>query len=544
MRHLTPLERRVIFGTGVTAILALLFILISGYFHITYEAPREGGSFTEGVVGQPVFINPLLGSGAQADRDLIEIIFPGLSTITETIDISENGKNYLVKLKKGARFSDGAPITAKDLIFTVKTMQNPDANHTERSRWQNVAVEKINEDEARFSLGTTKSYFLEILQDLRVAPAHVFESIPVPNLRLSSYNLSPIGYGPYAVKEVVTEKDGFIKEVRLAVNKAFAERKPNITDFSFRYYTSEMEAIAAFQRREIDGYGTYNPQAEKEITVDQESFAITMPRSFALFFNQVKNPVLQNVNVRKALLFATNREEIVEKIFQNSARVSVGPIGANVKGFLKGLEKQEFSLEQANKLLDEAGFKKDEKNGRMKVEGKTLTRLQLTITYPEIGFLKETVELLAKNYQAIGFEVALRPIESQKILAEIIKPREYEALLYGIEMRKNPDLLPFFHSDNRVHPGSNLALYSNPQVDTLLTSLKNDTNEKRREEKLKQVQENIQKDLPALFLFSPDFYYFMNKSTIPSLSFFIQEPRERFSRVADWYQKTARVFQK
>ena len=152
---LTKKEKIAFFAFFLLALGSFVFLLLNFYFKNTEIAPARGGTYTEGVIGQPRFINPVYAN-SDVDRDLVQLIFSGLMKYDENLqivpdlvkgypEIEEDGKVYKFYLKENLSWQDKTPLTADDIIFTVKTIQNPDFKSPLQANWVGVEVEKIND---------------------------------------------------------------------------------------------------------------------------------------------------------------------------------------------------------------------------------------------------------------------------------------------------------------------------------------------------------------------------------------------------------------
>jgi len=157
--------------------------------------------------------------------------------------------------------------------------------------------------------------------------------------------------------------------------------------------------------------------------------------------------------------------------------------------------------------------------------------------------LRQTAELLKEDWAKIGAETEIKIFPLDEINQEIIKTRNYEIILFGNNLGRSPDLFSFWHSSEKFYPGLNLSLYEDKDVDALIESIRKDLNEQRRNQKLKEAQLRIIKDQPAIFLYSPDYFYVsQNRLGGFGENNFIAIPSDRFKNVEKWYIKTARVF--
>ncbi|MEK9161183.1 MAG: hypothetical protein AAB822_00275, partial [Patescibacteria group bacterium] len=175
--------------------------------------------------------------------------------------------------------------------------------------------------------------------------------------------------------------------------------------------------------------------------------------------------------------------------------------------------------------------------------GKEVFKFSFSISTSDAPELKETANLLKSMWEAIGAKIDVRVFETGDLSQNIIRPRKYDSLLFGEVVGRDPDPFAFWHSSQRNDPGLNVAIYANIKVDNILEEARGIEDEVMRAEKYKEFQEEVAKDIPAIFLFSPKFIYItpknlkgleaMERVTIPS---------ERFSMIHQWYKATNKVW--
>lgn len=504
----------------------------------------RGGSYVEGLIGQPSFINPLISNASDVDRDLIEIIYSDLDDLVDKYQISEDNKSWTIILKKDLKWSDGEPLTANDVLFTIRAIQDSNNNHPLYSTWRGVVVERLNQNEIRFTLKTPYVFLIDNFKELKIAPEHIFGNIPTANLRLSQYNIEPVSSGPYKFGTMEIRRDGFITHYRLTSNELYHDELPYIENFAFRFYDNNGDLIKGFNRKEIDGVGALTQNHLQHIKVGHKVVTINLPRYYAIFLNSNTTPALQSSSVRKALDLATDKNKLVKEIFDDQTIVMQGPLPPNIRGYDQELFANEnFNLKKAAQLLDKAGWTINEENVRIKNNKKEQLRLEFDIIVPEIPFLTKTVELIKEDWARIG--IVLNPIilNTNDISNNVIKTRNYQMLVFGNILKKNPDIFSFWHSSERFYPGRNLALYEDKQVDRLLSSIRQDFNNHSRNKKLSQLQQIINDDKPAIFLYSPNYLYIAPKNLKGFYSYFITTPAQRFEKINQWHLRTYRKFQ-
>ncbi|MBI4992348.1 MAG: peptide ABC transporter substrate-binding protein [Candidatus Harrisonbacteria bacterium] len=510
----------------------------------TVEVPVRSSRYQEGVVGQPIAINPILAGTNDVDRDLIELLFDGLINLSENYKVSADGQTWNVILKPDLRWSNGKSLTSDDVIFTIDAIQNSDSRSPLFLTWQGIVVDRISEREVEFTLRTPYAFFLDNLKDLKIIPKHIFGTIPVENFRLSNFNLEPTGNGPYKYISFEKRSDGFITDYLLASNEYFTGEKPYIKELTVRFYQDSNQLLKAFNRKKVDGFGGLNPNNLKELKLGYKLFEKSIPQYYAIFINKNSAPTLANQKILSALNLATDKQKIVDQIFGNKATVINEPILPIINGYeLSADPGNEFSIERAGSLLDEEGWLKNEKTGvREKKIGKQLASLEYSIVVPQIPFLVETVNIIRSDWEKIGIKLNPIILNPADIANEVIKTRNYQMIIFGNILRNNPDIFSFWHSSERFYPGLNLALYDNKKVDALLESIRKNPDENSRKDDLVKLQKLISEDKPAIFLYSPAYLYAGPKNLGGVEEKIITTPSKRFQDINKWYLETRRVF--
>ena len=155
--------------------------------------------------------------------------------------------------------------------------------------------------------------------------------------------------------------------------------------------------------------------------------------------------------------------------------------------------------------------------------------------------LTRVANLLRDYWQKIGVQVEIRAVSITDI-KPIIKNRNYDALLYGEALGAEPDPYPFWHSSQKLDPGLNLSSYENKEADKLLKEARETLDKSVKQQKLEKLQDIIINDAPALFLYNPDFVYWVSERIKGIDTFKVIDPAKRFSNITNWHIKTKRVW--
>lgn len=410
---LTKKEKIVFFSFFILFLGSVSYLFINFYYQNTEIKPAKGGVYQEGIIGYPRFINPIYGTANDIDRDLIEIIFSGLMRydgevevgearivpdLAKNYQIKEEGKIYEFKLKENVQWHDGEKLTADDIIFTIKTIQNPDFKSPLRANWLGVEVEKISDYTLRFKLKNPYSPFLERLT-LKIIPEHIWKDVSPQSFPLSIYNLKPVGSGPYQLKDLKQGESGKILSLDLKRNQNYYDELPYLSQISFHFFEKEEDLISWARGEKITGFSLSSPRSLNLIEKsDYNQYSFSLPRYFALFFNPEKNKLLEEKEIREALNYGTNKEEILEKAVLNQGKVIQSPLLPEIYGYLQPSKIYLFDPERAESILDNLGFEK--KNGkRIKIiEKENATSFRSDLRYGAKGSgVEELQKCLAQD---------------------------------------------------------------------------------------------------------------------------------------------------
>ena len=532
----------------------LFFIVIFSGIWVVYtlneayssDSPIHGGVLKEGIVGTPRFINPALAI-TRADQDVAALVYGSLlkigpdgtlvPDIAESITTSQDGLTYNIIIRKDIRFHDGTPLTARDVIYTIELIQNPDLKSPLRGNWSDVTVEEIGEYELNVVLKDPYAPFNENFL-LGILPAHLFEAVPIEQLPFSQLNTEPIGSGPFSVVSANRDPSGLIESYTL---EAFRDNPsaPNIDTLELHFFTDEAELIRQLKENLIDSSAYVSNKNLAELNSDGKFQVISqpLPRVFGIFFNQNKSAALRDPAVREALDTSLARAEIVEKTMFGYGVPITGPVatdGDTIES-VEGSKATTTDAQPAISLLTEAGWLKNNLGLLEKQVDGTAETLSFTLKTSNTPLFNEISEIVVEDWKAIGVDVAIEQFEQTDLVQSVIRPRDFEALLFGLDMNRSGDLYPFWHSSQKDDPGLNIAQYTNVTVDTLLQSTRTEQDVSKREQVQREAGVLIQSERPALFLFKPRMTYVVAEGIIVGPMTAIAKPSDRFSNIDTWY---------
>lgn len=529
--------------------------LIYGYYQSrTVVVPAEGGQYAEGIVGQPRFINPILSQASDADRDLAELIFSGLLKYDSSGELKpflaesykiEGNKVYIFSLKPGVKWHDNENFSADDVIFTIGLIQNPDYKSPLRPNWQGVQVEKIDDLTVKFTLPAPYAPFLENLT-VGILPKHLWQNISASAFPLADYNLQPIGTGPFRFKNIQKDKLGSINSLTLEVWPQYHGQKPYLAQIIFKFFDGEDELLNAFEKREIEGVSFVSAINLERINKSGEInvYSLNLPRYYAVFFNQTNSKPLADRNVRLALQYATNKQEIIEKVLLAKGTPVDSPLPKELLNLAQDTAKKyDFSIEKAKEILAAGGWRDSNNDGVLEKafeNENTPTPLEINIVTTQWPELVQAAQIIQEQWQKIGAKINLEILDIGEIQQNKIIPRNYQAILFGEVLGLIPDPFSFWHSSQKKYPGLNLALYDNRDADKLLEDARQILDAEERVKKYAEFQKLVVNDVPAVFLYSPSYLYAVGKKIKGVDIKNIATPSQRFNGVENWHIQTKR----
>ncbi|MFZ4648681.1 MAG: ABC transporter substrate-binding protein [Patescibacteria group bacterium] len=587
-KFLSPKEKRIVQVCSLVLVLNIFFLGFVFFNKHIVSTPLPGGTYIEGLVGSPKFINPLYSSNRDVDVDISSLIFSSLfkynekgilvGDLAESWEKSEDGKEYTIVLKKNVVWHNGEKLNADDLLFTVQAIKNPKFRSPLRASLAGLEVEKTDDYTIKFKLTQAYAPFLGVLT-FGVLPKSIWEAVTPESATLAELNLKPIGSGPYKFKSLTKNKNGEIKEYLLEVNSSYYDKKPYIAEISFLFYPDSVSAVKALNDNSVDGI-SYLPFGARRDLFAKSSFNfhyLNQSQLEGIFFNSKNNELLADKDIRQALDMAINRRVIISEIFNNQAREVNGPILSDNPAFNSEIKNTEYSVAEAEKKIADSGFLKitltdeDINTPGKEIEGVAVSTfiekasdkgvdavgtwlvkkgtkknpenkfLVVSLTYPDSTDNSLVAGKIQEYWQAIGVKTALNPLPTSQISSEVASEKNFEALLFGENVGADPDVYAFWHS-SQVSEGLNIASYSNSEADKLLEEARVSTNDEARLEKYRLFQELVTNDQGAIFLFSPNYLYLQVKKLRGFSGVSIVEPSNRFSSISNWYLRVSHRF--
>jgi peptide/nickel transport system substrate-binding protein len=534
-----------------------LFVFVGTAFALLYSLnqkilvgiPAHGGGHTEGVVGTPRFINPLLAL-SDADKDLVAVVYSGLMRrdtngelvpdLAENYTVSPDGLTYTFAIKKNAYFQNNTKVTAEDVVYTINEAKDPLIKSPKKVNWDGVTATAQDTETVVFTLKQRYASFLDNTT-LGILPSKSWQNLSEDQFSLTKLNSSPIGSGPFEIGKITNDGSGIPTSYDLKPFNKFVSGKPYLDRLTFRFYTNETELVNAFRSGAVNAINSIS--SDKALELSKQGYHVDttiLPRMFGLYFNQSQNKLFTDSRVAQALELALSKKDIIDNVLNGYGAPIDSPIPAMLLGQTPGKDVADQNIDQATNILTAAGWSKDENNHWIKKQGTgkkaTTIALSFSISTSDTPELKDAANAIKDSLNAFGAQVDVKVFEMGALNQNVIRPRKFEALFFGTIINHDTDLFAFWHSSQRTDPGLNIASYASARADKDLEGASSTLDTAKRLQLDQAFEQEVAKDKPAVFIYSPAFIYATN-DTISNVSLGqVTTESDRLGNVWQWYQ--------
>ncbi|MDQ2953064.1 MAG: peptide ABC transporter substrate-binding protein [Chloroflexota bacterium] len=504
-----------------------------------------GGTYIEGVTSSAQFLEPILAS-TDVDQDVVRLAFAGLTQLDKdgsvvpelaTFTTGGDGKIWTFTIRDDARWHDGEPVLAGDVAYTVSLVQDKGYVGPYSDAFRGVKTEVVAPRVVRFTLPEAFGSFAANTT-LPLMPAHRLVGVGYKDLARSSFNMRPIGAGPFRVVEADA------RQVALARNddyyKVRPERiRPYLDRIVLRAYPTAGDALTAASRGEIDGVGGLSTADAVRARTYKNLSLYSFPTSdyTALFLNvRPEKAIFRDRAVRQAIATAIDKGRVLELAVDGRGRVADELVPPTSWAYVRDIKRYGRSLDDARALLDAAGWTDHDGDG---IRDKNGVKLAFGISTSDEPARVSAVLEIGDDLRQIGIAADLKAVPFSQLLDKVVAERQYDALLIGITGSGDPDPYPLFHSSEIAEPGHNFSGYFTLPLDRALESSRRTSDQAKRLELISTVFNAVSVESPVIFLYFSNYLYVQSK-TVQGLRLMpITAPSDRFWNVYDWYVKTA-----
>lgn len=499
------------------------------------DGAKSGGVYVEGVIGNISTLNPLLAA-SEPEQAVSRLLFSSLynydvtgalhTDLAESMTVKDD-KVYTIKLRN-AVWHDGKKLTAEDVVYTINLIKNPQVRSPLRVNWLDISARAIDDSTVEFMLPAVYAGFSHALT-FPVIPKHILQSVSPSSMREADFSSNPVGSGPFAVKRVQTsESTSSTDVVRMEPNTKYYGAVSTLSRLELRAYGNESLLVKAVNSGEVSAASGLSLSAADNIKSKQYSTKHWLLNKGVYLLMNNRSQTLQDARVRRALRYATDTSSIRATVGDNVARLDTPILQSQIAQKLPAAP--DHNLDKAKALLKEAGWTYNQ--GQWK--GKDGRPLAVAVTTSSgRDEYKKIVDALKQQWSKLGVDVQLREIDTSStttsFVQSVLQPRDYDALLYELELGADPDVFAYWHSSQASASGYNFANYSNRTVDNDLVGGRSRTDPALRSAKYIQFVNQWLNDAPAIGLYQSVGSYVLNNGAS------IIEPRGSLNTMNDRY---------
>jgi peptide/nickel transport system substrate-binding protein len=556
----------------IQALLAVLGTLLVGWMlslqssdFVYGTVATAGGVYTEALVGQPRYFNPLLEDGNQVDRDVNRLLFSGLTTwdaqgrpvpdLAASWWVSDDGLIYTFNLRDDVRWHDGQRFTADDVVFTYNLLREPGYSGPADigALWRSITVARVNDLTVTLTLPEPFAPLLDYTS-IGILPEHRLQGAAAGQLATTPFNREPIGTGPFRLTRIgvspTAEPSG-----PAAVNEILLERHPNyhgqpylINQVRFRYFPDAETALQAFEGGFVDGIAEI-PRDLLDAALENPNlnlFSTRLPKVTLIYLNLEKDriPLFGGKLVRQALLAGINRQWMVDSVLDGQAFVATSPLLPGTWAFNASLVPIAYDPLHAGAVLDEAGWNvpaNAQPGGEGYVRASGNDRAAFTLLAPDDPLSLALAEKAVRDWATIGVQVSVEVQAAQTVIERLIA-RDYEAALVEMDLSRypDPDPYPFWHQ-TQIENGQNYSDFNHRDISQLLETARTTPDLETRAKLYRSFQARFADQTPALLLLYPVYTYGIGSHVQNTQMGPMVDPSDRFRGMPDWYVVTRRV---
>jgi len=527
----------------------VVVVVVMGYVAFgmtTVTVPDYGGTCVEGVAGNPEKINPILCQSNPVDQDLAALIFTGLMRhngkgeiipdLAERWEISPDGTTYTFHLRQDVLWHDGAPFSSADVIFTINAIQHPDFQGEPflSDMWRSVVVEQLDAYTVRFILREPFAPFLDYTT-LGILPFHVLGSVPIPVLGESKFNATPVGTGPFKIAEVSAQR------VTLAANPDYYRARPYLDRIEFIFYPNDPSVFEARKRGEVAGIARVLPEHLQSVRDDDGLSLYSAPLAgYNLIYLNLDRAVFQDRAVRQAMMWALDRQRLVDVILNGQGIVIHSPILPNSWAYAPDVLKYEYNVRKATTVLEDAGWFDDDGDG-VRERGSVKLEFSL-VTNGDDPTRVRLIQAVSAQLATVGIRANTKTVGWEELVTQMLRPRRFDAILGGWQnLPPDPDPYPYWHSAQATEDGLNFANYISEEADLLLQDARARTDRIERLELYRRFQDLFARDVPSLLLYQPVYNYAVDAGVHGVQVGPMLNSSDRFQTVTKWHIVTKRM---
>jgi peptide/nickel transport system substrate-binding protein len=477
--------------------------------------PEPGGTVVRRLAQDVNTLNALL-QNVEVEEIVLSLIYdpileidaemkfaPGLA---ESWEISPDGKTYTFRLNRAATWSDGQPVRARDVVFTLLKIVDPATQSAQLAGMFEGLDPKqtraLDDHTVQVVFNQARASQL-VAFNIGVLPEHVYRKGSMSR----DLNWKAVGSGPYLLSR---REAG--KEILLTRRSDYWRRPPYIDRVLFKVLQDDAVSWAALKRGDIDESQITSDFWKMERNDPRVRETMEIHRFYTLGYNFIawnnRDPILSDRSVRRALTMAFDRRKIINNLYYGTARLITGPFTPDQWAYNPEVKPIEFDLPGARQLLQSAGWRDSDNDGVLDRDGKPL-EIEVLFQSGNAPSIQQG-QVLQSDLKSIGVTLHLAPLDSATLIPRVLGGK-YQGVFLAWGLDLDPDLFSIFHSSQHSPSGQNFVFYSNPQVDRLIEQGRVELNQDKRTEIYRRLHAILAEDQPYTWTFQGSEKWGMNR---------------------------------
>ncbi len=494
--------RRCMSDVGCRGLLLLTSLILHLTSHMVHAADI-GDAYVDASIGDASVLNPLL-SGDSSSNDINGLVYNGLvkvdkdlrvvGELAKSFEVRRGGLEIVFHLHQGVQWHDGLPFTADDVLFTYQKLRDPTVHTPYSDNFMDVAGVTAP-DPYTVRVTYKEPYAPGLLSwSMGIIPKHVYVH---GDFNTHPANRKPIGTGPYRFKEWKTDQ-----YILLEANPNYFEGRPFLSRYIYRIIPDQAVQFLELRNQTIDTMNLTPDQFKAYDAIFENHARYQFPAFKYVFMGfNLKNPLFDDVRIRRALAMAINRDQIVQGITLGLGHRLSGPYAIRSWAYNNEVEPLPYDPQEAKRLLKVAGWDTGT-DGHLQKNGRPFRFTLMTNQGNKVRAL--CAEVIQRQLAAIGIAVDVRIIEWSTFLREYVDKKNFEAIVMGWSTGLDPDNFGIWHSSQHKPGQYNFISYSNPEVDRLLIEGRRTFDVRERTAIYRRLHAVIAADVPYVFLYCPD----------------------------------------
>lgn len=467
--------------------------------------PVDGGTLLRRLDVDIITLNPIVAT-SRYDRFIDNYLFTPLIYLDKDLqaipglakswDISDDGRVYTFELNEKATFSDGTPVRASDVVFTLGKIVDPKAEAVQIAGGfdlLDMAHTRAVDD------STVEVHFREPLasqlmhfNDVLVLPEHVYAKGDFRN----DHAFTPVGSGPY---KFVRHDAG--KEVVVQRRSDYWAERPHIETVVFKVISDHSVGFNALRRGEIDESVITSDTWLRERSNPEITKKIDFKRFYTLNYNYIawntRNPLLADKRVRRAMAMCVPTESIIQDLYHGTARAMSGPFTPDEWAYNPTVPVIRFDPQEAKRMLASMGWLDRNGDGVLEKDGRPFEFDLMIMSGSTTA--KQVAQMVQAEMKKIGVTMNVVMLEGSMAIQRLLAGN-FEAAYLGMDLDADPDPYAIFHSSQAPPRGQNFSFYSNPQADALIERARREMNLSKRKELYAQIHQLLADDQPFTWI--------------------------------------------